>query len=298
MITELQQTYTFPIIYARSERNLGYDRNYRRSLELATGTYCIVLGNDDTIVGEQAIANLVAFLTKEHYPDVGFVNYFEFASPGLIVKRAAKSGVIGSGKEIAIQYYNCFSFVGGLIYKKSVFEKYNTDQYDGSIYAQMYIGATILLHGGRLFSIAEPLVGKDIQLEQKIAHSYRDKISRKWSKFRKVDGGLPSVMHVIFSAIRDAGVADREDYYIIFKKIYSRTFPYWILDYKYNKALPEAVGLVWGMLPSNNLNFSHLKKWDKVRVYLYYIILGTSALIFPSQLFFKWKHTLYAYLKT
>lgn len=298
LITRLQQFYKYPIIYSRNNCNLGYDRNYRRCLELATGMYCIVLGNDDAIVGDRAIADLVDFLEKEQYPDVGFANYYEFTTPDIIVKRAAQTRVIGTGKDVAIQYYHCFSFVGGLIYRKSIFDKYNSDMHDGSIYAQMYIGTTIILNGGRLFSIAEPIIGKDIQFEQKAAFSYRDKISRKWSAFKKVDGGLPSVMHVIISALRDSGLGEEKDYFKIFMKIYSRTFPYWILDYKYNNALPEAIGLMWGMFPNYNKNFTYLKSWNKFRVYLYYITFGTVSLLFPSQLFFKWKHKIYAYLNS
>ena len=297
-IALLQQNYKFPIIYSRSESNLGYDRNYRRSLELATGMYCIVLGNDDAIVGDDAIANLVTFLEKEQYPDVGYANYFEFATPDIIVKRAAQTRVIGTGKDVAIEYYHLFSFVGGLIYKKSVFERCNTDKHDGSIYAQMYLGTTIILSGGRLFSIAEPIVGKDIQLEQKVAFSYRDKISRKWSAFRKVDGGLPSVMHVIISALRDSAQGDSKDYYKIFRKIYTKTFPYWIQDYKYNNAVPEAFGLMWGLFPHYNTNLSCLTSWDKIRIYFYYLVFGTVSLLFPSKLFFRWKHKLYAYLNS
>jgi len=297
LITKLKQDYKFPIIYARNTVNMGYDRNYRRCMELATGKYCIVLGNDDAIIGEHSLANLVAFLEKEQYPDVGFVNYFEFATPNIIVERASQTKVIGSGKDVAIKFYNCFSFVGGLIYRKSIFEKYNTNRYDGSIYSQMYIGTTIVLNGGRLFSIAEPLVGKDIQLDRKIAFSYRDKIEKKWTKIKKVDGGLPSVMNVMINALIDAKQGEKDDYYQIFKKIYVKTYPYWILDYKYNNATPEAIGLIWGLCPVYNKNIIKLHSSDRMLIYFYYAILGFGALIFPSSVFFKYKHQLYAYLK-
>src|SRR5437763_13060965 len=50
-IKALIPSYKFPIVYHRNSVNLGYDANYRKSIELATGDYVIVIGNDDSIYG-------------------------------------------------------------------------------------------------------------------------------------------------------------------------------------------------------------------------------------------------------
>ena len=149
----LKQNYRFSLVYSRLTTNCGYDRNYRRCVELASGDYCFVLGNDDAIVGDNSILNLVQFLKRSNYPSIGFTNYFEYSEPDNIIERAKITGVLGTGLDVALRQYNSFSFVGGLIYKKNIFDKYNTDLHDGSIYAQLYIGMAIIIGGEMLFSI-------------------------------------------------------------------------------------------------------------------------------------------------
>jgi glycosyltransferase involved in cell wall biosynthesis len=296
-ILKLKENYKYPIIYSKSEKNLGYDRNYRRSIEIATGEYCFVLGNDDTISDFNGISELIEFIEENNFPDIGFVNYYEYATKHQIVKRASKTAVLGSGLNVAIQNYNCFSFVGGLIYKKSTFEKYNSAIHDGSIYAQMYLGVCMIIGGARLFSFEKPIVGKDIIIEGQISNSYRDVIAKKWGQFRIVDGGLPSVIHVISSAMQVNKIYDKSTYYLVFKKIYFKTFPYWIINYKYNKAFPEAIGLVIGMNPIKNTDFKYLNLTGKIKVFLLYIVTSLSAILIPSKLFFKYENKIYNYFK-
>ena len=65
-IKKLQLNYKYPVIFSKNEKNLGYDRNYRRSMELATGDYCIVIGNDDTIYQPGSMALLAGFLKENN----------------------------------------------------------------------------------------------------------------------------------------------------------------------------------------------------------------------------------------
>lgn len=47
LINNIQANTPVRIIYSRSERNLGPDANYLRSVELASGDYCWFMGSDD-----------------------------------------------------------------------------------------------------------------------------------------------------------------------------------------------------------------------------------------------------------
>src|SRR5882762_3647511 len=76
-ITRFTKTYKYPIVYFRHPVNVGYDANLRKSLEMANGDYCIMMGNDDTLKGADAISNLVNFLEKNKLPELGFCNYVE-----------------------------------------------------------------------------------------------------------------------------------------------------------------------------------------------------------------------------
>lgn len=296
-IKALALTYKYPIIFSRNEKNEGYDRNYRKCIELATGDYAFLIGNDDSIVGNDSIARLVDFLEANNLPDVGFCNMIEERTNNTYIQRATQTAVLGTGADTATKYYSCFSFVGGLIYKKSTFDKFNTNKYDGSIYAQMYLGVLMIASGCSLFSLKEPFVLKDMLLEGKFRNSYRDRIAKKWKDFKVVDGGLPSVINVLISALDDAGTLTQKRTKYIFKRMYSVTYPHWILDYKENGALPEAVGLIRGMNPLRNKNFGRLYWFNKVFIWGVYAMGSFAALIVPVFIFKKIKVKLYQYFK-
>jgi glycosyltransferase involved in cell wall biosynthesis len=296
-IRELQKNYKYPLVFSRNEKNLGYDRNYRKCIELASGEYCIVIGNDDTIYQPSGISLLVDFLNKNNFPELGFSNFVEDNNPNVVVERAQETKVLGTGKEVALKNYSCFSFVGGLIYKKPAFEKYNTDKHDGSIFAQMYLGCLMVASGCRLFSIKEPLVLKDLYMDGKFRSSYKDRIAKKWKDFKVVDGGIPSVMNVLINAFKDAGVLDNAIIKKIFSRVYTITLPHWILDYKSNGAFPEAIGIIIGLNPARNRQFFLLNFFDRTIIFFRYIFFSFLALITPVLLFRKYKNRLYKFFK-
>jgi glycosyltransferase involved in cell wall biosynthesis len=296
-ITRLIPKYKYPIVFDRNEKNLGYDRNYRKCIEMASGEYALVIGNDDSLVNESDIGFLVDFLKSQNYPDVGYCNLIEERTGGTLIKRAMTSQVIGSGADVALQNYSCFSFVGGLIYRRETFLKYNSSKYDGSIYAQMYLGVYMIAKGASLFSIQEPLVLKDMLLDGVFRKSYRDRIAKKWSDYRVVDGGLPSVMNVLIGALKDSGTWTQKRTYHIFRRIYLITFPHWILDYKENGALPEAVGLLMGMNPLKNENYKLLNIPNRFVIFLAYVGSSALALLTPVFLFKNFKQRLYSFFK-
>lgn len=294
-IEKLIPVYKYPLVYHRFETNKGYDKNLRKSIELASGDYVIVVGNDDTINPQYDLLNLVEFLQAQSFPEIGFANFQE--EEGALFERAKETKVIGTGREIALRYYSCFSFVGGLIFKRDSFLKYNTDKYDGSIYAQIYLACYMIAVGNRLFSVKEPVVIKDIIVGHVKRDSYRDKIATRWKQYRKVDGGLPSVIHVIISAMQDAGVYNKNIGYRVFRKIYFTTLPYWIIDYKSYGALPEAVGIIHGLYPPGVKDFSQLGMLGKIKICLLYAGTSFSALIFPVFLYKRVKGSLYNVVK-
>jgi len=296
-IKELQKDYKYSLVFHKNEKNLGYDRNYRKCIELASGDYCIVIGNDDTLYQPESIEFLVDFIKMNDYPELGFSNFVEDNNPGTIVQRASSNSVLGSGKYVALKNYSCFSFVGGLIYKKTAFDKYNTDKHDGSIFSQMYLGCLMVASGCRLFSISEPIVLKDLYMDGKFRHSYRDRIARKWKDFKIVDGGIPSIINVLISAFRDASVLDQAIIKKIFRRVYTITLPHWILDYKSNSAFPEAIGIIVGLNPFRNQNFFLLNFFSRAAIFCRYLFFSVIALVTPIALFKKYKNKMYKFFK-
>lgn len=300
-ISSLQKNYKYPVILSINEKNMGYDRNYRKSIELATGDYCLVIGNDDTLHGNDAIAYLVEFLEDNERPEIGFCNYVEENNPGSIVERAISTQVVGQGPEIAVKFCNGFSFVGGLIYKKSTFDQYNTNKHDGSIFSQMYLGALMIASGCRLFTIHKPLVMKDIHFEDGSFRwsYYRDGLPKSWKEYRIMDGGLPSVANVLTNAIEDA-TENRLPilYFKIFSKMYSTTFPFWVVQYKKYGSYAAAFGLIQGMKPSKIPSVKKLSYFGKLRIQFIYLSRAFLAFLFPVKIFDIIQNKLYRFVKS
>jgi glycosyltransferase involved in cell wall biosynthesis len=293
--------YSFPIVYHRFESNHGYDRNLRKSLELATGDYCFVLGNDDTLTHESVLLDLENFLEKEGKPDLGFCNYCEFSDSSKITRRSLSTGIIGKGPDIGLRNYSSFSFVAGLIFKKSVFDKYNTDKFDGSIYAQIALALNMICNDAILFSIDQVWVRKDIIISnsgEKIkSNSYRDFINRNWNTIKPADGGLISVINVLCSVLELNGLMTNQRINYIFGKILFNTYPYWVLDYKYNNATPASLGLFLGLQPWKIKHFNKMSVILKIKYFFGFQVLSIAAFLTPSILFFKYKESIYSWIK-
>ncbi len=296
-IRKLIPTYKYPIVYKRNEKNLGYDGNLRQSMELSSGDYCFILGNDDTINQPDDIQFLVGFLKDNNYPEVGFCNSAYFDTPENTMDRANISGVIGSGKNIAIKYFRSFSFVAGIILKRNCFLEVNTPRFDGSIYVQIYLCTTLVARGYRLFTIQEPLVLQNITVENIIVNSYLDTLQKKWKDYKVVDAGLPQVINVTVSAFSDAGFNSSDIAYTIFKGIFGITYPFWILDYKKNGALVAAVGLMNGLKPTKIREFDLLSSMQKLGILGTYSFSTIAAFLFPVFIFEKIKLSLYRFIK-
>jgi glycosyltransferase involved in cell wall biosynthesis len=295
-IKQLVPVYRYPLIYHRFNENKGYDRNLRKSIELATGQYIIVVGNDDSINDAYDLKDLVSFLQANDLPDIGFANFIEEGNPARY-KRATATVVLGSGTQTALQYYSCFSFVGGIIFRRDQFLAYNTSKYDGSIYSQIYLAVLMVSKGCRLFSVEEPMVLKDIQVESVQRNSYRDTLIRTWKDYKKVDGGLHSVIHVLVSAVEDANVSRQSIVYRIFRKIYSTTLPFWVLDYKSNGAFPNAVAIIHGLYPPFVADYTKLNFFNRIRIFFIYVFMSLGSLLFPVFLFRRLKSAVYNFIK-
>ncbi|PCH99091.1 MAG: hypothetical protein COB85_00760 [Bacteroidetes bacterium] len=299
-ITELQKTYKFPLKLSRNDKNMGYDYNYRKAIELGTGEYCLALGNDDTIYEPDSIEYLVKFLEENDYPEIGYCNFIEENNPGVVVKRAQATKVLGSGVGVALNYYNGFSFVGGLIYKKSAFDKYNTSKHDGSIYSQMYLGVLMITSGCRLFTVEKPLVLKDMHFKDGSFRwsYYRDGLPKNWKEYRVMDGGLPSVANVLITAVEDATNSSESDIaFRILKRIYSITFPFWVIQYKKYGSYAAAVGLISGLYPPRISSYVKINITQKISLISIYLSVSVAGLAFPSVLFEKVKTKLYMWVR-
>jgi glycosyltransferase involved in cell wall biosynthesis len=290
-------TYKYPLVYYRHTVNVGYDANLRKSLELATGDYCIMMGNDDTLNAPEGIQQLVDFLEENGLPELGFCNYTEDKNPNEIMARAFCTQVIGSGEAIALKYYRSFSYVAGIIIRKDVFDQVNTNKADGSVFVQMYFAARIITGGGRFFMYNEPLVIKDIRIDGSMANSYRDTLMKKWSEFKPIDGGLKQVVWAVVEGFRDAGADVKKISYLVLKNIYRFTAPFWFIDYRSNGSFVGAAAMAKGIRPAGFQQFQLLGGIQKAKIKSYYYLALLIGFSVPVFVFKKLKPAIYKFIK-
>jgi glycosyltransferase involved in cell wall biosynthesis len=296
-INKMAYDYKYPLIYFRHPVNVGYDANLRKSLELATGDYCIMMGNDDTLSGEDGIKKLVDFLQKKTMPELGFCNYTEDKSPDTVMARAFCTEIMGSGEAVALKYYRSFSYVAGIIIRRDVFNRVNTSKADGSVFVQMYFAARIITEGGRFFMYNEPLIIKDIRIDGSMANSYRDTLMKKWSEFKPIDGGLKQVVWAVIEGFKDAGADIKTVTYKVLKNIYRITVPYWLIDYRSNGSFVGAVAMAKGVNPSGFTQYITLDIFQKIKIKGYYYFSILIGFLVPVFVFKKLKPAIYKLIK-
>jgi glycosyltransferase involved in cell wall biosynthesis len=121
--------------------NLGYDGNLRRLIELATGTHVFFIGNDDFILPDgihiaqnyltanQVLAASRSFARFDHDPrhPIGYSR--QIAIDTSISKASHPAGIV----------MRIGGFFGGLIFDRNWALQHSTQQYDGTLYYQIYL---------------------------------------------------------------------------------------------------------------------------------------------------------------
>ena len=133
--------------FVANEKNLGFDGNLRRILELSEGTFTFFMGDDD-LLRPGALAKVAAVIEKN--PNLG------------VLLRAYESVDYATGHRIALFRYfpedrrfpagaptmrtffrRCVSIAGFTIHTASA-RRLATDHFDGSLLYQLYLGTRVV----------------------------------------------------------------------------------------------------------------------------------------------------------
>jgi abequosyltransferase len=147
IVTEYQATYPDLIVYHENDVNLGFDGNIRQLLRVASGDYCLFLGNDDLLV-EGAVNAMYKAIAKN--PGCGVLlrsyGWFEGGASNVTgYVRYFKDGVTLDAGLDAIRFgYRRSCVLAGLtVIRKPALEFECTD-FDGTLYYQMYVVGRLL----------------------------------------------------------------------------------------------------------------------------------------------------------
>ncbi len=272
--------------YIRQRQNLGYDANLRASLTAASGDYLFILGNDDALPAVTTLSDVAKVLGLLKNPDIVVGNYYQANCPDQVIHRVRSTMIVGTGPEVAVRWYRVFSFVGGIIINRSAFLSHNTDQYDGSVYVQMYLGARIIAAGGRLATIDKAIVAKDVMVGGIKANSYADVLKRDNARITPRMGGLDQVGRVVCDAILPHVQAAKKTIFLvsIYRRLLSYSYLYWLVQYRKDGVFRASLNLALGCMPTRLLRFRPVSWWGHVLVWLVYFPVTLAGLTTPLRL--------------
>lgn len=287
-------------VYERRSRNVRYDANLRASLNLASGTYCLLHGNDDCLKGIDTLERLHRCITDHGNPEVIITN-FEDWSTGDITKRVGATELLQGGPTRAADNFRNVAFVTGILLRRDNTEKYATEKWDGSEMYQMYLTSRSLAEGGCLLNIAESIVRKDIFIVGEDVDTYKKtaKDLHRGVMPKTVNLPMLRIPELVVDAI-SGGAAIEDSRRIgmrVAKQIYLYTYPYWIVEYRKISNWRTAFSLAWSMRPGNILQRVPLSSRGRLTITVLYFLVMTSALFVPSQIFDLLRPILYRLAK-
>lgn len=145
-----------------NEVNLGYDKNLRKCIHLANTEWALLMGNDDVLL-PNCIQTIKNFVSKSEFNSVKLISRTFFRFNNSISAPLGKSSLFEHDciidKKMSPKYiFRSAGFVGGLIVNTAFAKAYETEQYDGSLYYQIYLSALAYCNNG-IGYIATPIIG-------------------------------------------------------------------------------------------------------------------------------------------
>lgn len=147
--------------YLENPMNLGYDGNIRQLLRASSQEWTMLIGNDDLVLpGCFDVA--LKFLQNHRGVNVvsrAFVRFrTDIHSPLGTSRLAPNDRIFIAGVDKPRLLFRACGFVGGLLVKSSWAGKIDTDQYDGTLFYQIFLAAHAFCQGG-IGYISTPIVG-------------------------------------------------------------------------------------------------------------------------------------------
>ena len=181
-IVDGYQTRLGAVRYFRWDTNQGADRNYLKSVEIATGDYCWILGSDDPIA-PGAIATLLAAILdrspdivlfnrlecsrelkpirEDRYLDIGDAEHetFDFSRPG----------ALETYLENARSMCATFSYLSSMVFSRTAWNAVTDDEpFVGSAYVHSYKLLVACARGATLELVFRPCL-RDTTAAERVA---------------------------------------------------------------------------------------------------------------------------------
>ncbi len=285
-------------VYCRSGENLRYDRNLRRAIELSTGRYIWLMGNDDGLSTPDVLAAVRDELIRHAPVAVAITNYRE-ARTGHVYRRMNTTGVLGAGLAAAVGSFRRYSFVSGVIFDGPAARREASPRCDGSEMYQMYLGTRLVGAGGSLLSVDRVCVDKDLQVPGQSVDSYR--CFPKPPPWPIVERPLPMgrLLGVVAAGLEQhhSGRERERNLVAAALQLYTFIYPFWGVEYRRVQSWSYALGILLAVRPSRIAQGLGLSPVAMLRLWSRFLLCGAVALVIPISIFDAVSDPLYAIAK-
>ena len=182
------QKYFPRLTYYLLDKKGGIDKDLAKTVELAHGDYCWLLSSDDVLksgvidrIRREMTAGYDVYLCNRIECDINLNpvynrSWFSRTTDDAIFDLSTKSGLLDYFNK-AISIGALFSYMSSIIVRRKKWDETGyDDRFTGTNYAHVFRLFTMLLHGGQLKYIKEPLVlcrgEHDSFLQKGTAHRY------------------------------------------------------------------------------------------------------------------------------
>jgi glycosyltransferase involved in cell wall biosynthesis len=283
--------------YNGQKKNSRYDANLRSAIGLASGRYCILMGNDDCLATPRTLAEIHAVLSSNDKIGVAITNYRDFDGP-TIYRRVRQQGILAGGPALAVSRFRNFSFVSGVILRTDCAQRLATDEWDGSEMYQMYLGCRILAEGHSLAEIDLVAVLLKIQIPGEQVDSYATRPRLKPCPLIERRLPLGQMGRLVVAAV--APFAGRNPSSInraILVQLLIFPYSFWILEYRRVQSWKFAAGICLGMRPRNICSGVELSILHAAQLRVAYIATTAVGLLVPLWCFDRSRKFLYTFAK-
>jgi glycosyltransferase involved in cell wall biosynthesis len=242
-----------PFRFHQRTTNGRYDRNLRSAMDVATGEYLFLLGNDDALKDATTLVRVADVLVAHPAADVLLSNFEDFTT-GTVTRRVDRTGLAGHGPRAAVAAFRKFSFVSGVVLRRREAEIVRTEAWDGTEMYQMYVGCRIIAAGGVLLEMDLSTIRKDIKVSGEDVDSFA---VRPREQFRGVPVRAIPVTRVaalVTAAIEPHLTSQRERTLAgLMVQYYGFLYPYWLLVYRRVQSWRYAAGVARAFMPTRSL---------------------------------------------
>jgi abequosyltransferase len=139
--------YPDTIRYYENTRNLGYDANIRNLVARAKGEFCFFMGNDD-LMCSGALAHVDDILRRHNNVGVVLKSYAWFDHIPKAINQEIRyfkgERVFAPGREAISICFRRSGVISGYIVDRDAAHDSATDAFDGTLYYQMHLTASVL----------------------------------------------------------------------------------------------------------------------------------------------------------